>query len=198
VTLWERLKRLSEAQVLRAESSWNHWRARAALQQLLDTHPTLMLGERLRLEEDILWRIATNAHVTLGDACHVRRGCEIKADRGARLAIGARVHLGPWSTVSALSEVIIGDDCLIAERVSIRDHDHVFRTVGRTYSEQGYQVEPVIIGRNVWLGAGVTLIKGVELGDHCVVAAHAVVTHSFPPASIVAGVPARLIRRLEA
>jgi maltose O-acetyltransferase len=161
-------------------------------------HPGLELGDAVRLEPDILWRLAPDARVRVGEGAHVRRSCELKVDPGATLLLGRRVHLGPWSTISALEAIEVGDDCLIAERVSIRDHDHVYASGARPYREQGYTVAPVRLGRNVWLGAGVTVIKGVQLGDSCVVAAHAVVTRSFPAGSLVAGVPARLLRTLEA
>ena len=54
---------------------------------------------------------------------------------------------------------------------------------------------PVRIGRHCWLGKNAIVLPGVELGDHCIVAAGAVVTKSFGPGSTVAGVPARLIAR---
>jgi acetyltransferase-like isoleucine patch superfamily enzyme len=55
-------------------------------------------------------------------------------------------------------------------------------------------VAPVRIGRNVWLGAKVTVSKGVAIGDNAIVGANAVVTHDIPPNAIAAGVPARIIR----
>lgn len=174
------------------------WRDKRALLALQRAHPGVDLGADLLLESDILWRIATGAQLRVGDETQVRRGCELKVDTRAVVSIGRRVHLGPWCTLSALEAIEVGDDCLIAERVSIRDHDHVFASRAMPYSQQGYTVAPVRLGRNVWLGANVTLTKGVTLGDDCVVAAHAVVTRSFPAGSLIAGVPARLLRSLEA
>ncbi|MEB3328353.1 MAG: acyltransferase [Candidatus Sericytochromatia bacterium] len=165
-------------------------------QRLLARHPGLRLGRGCRLEGGVLWRLAPDAEVVVGAGCHLRRGVELKADRGARLTLGSRVHIGPWSTLSVLNEVEIGDDCLIAECVSLRDHDHALTRVDRPYRDQGYTVAPVRLGANVWLGAHVTVVKGVTLGAGCVVAAGAVVTRSFPAGSLVAGVPARLLRSL--
>jgi acetyltransferase-like isoleucine patch superfamily enzyme len=163
---------------------------------LLARHPALHLGPGCRLEPGVLWRLAPGAKVQVGAGCHLRRGVELKVDGGARLRLGARVHLGPWSTLSALDDLEVGDDCLIAEGVSIRDHDHAITRWDLPYATQGHAIAPVRLGPNVWLGAHVTVVKGVTLGAGCVAAAGAVVTRSFPPGSLVAGVPARLLRTL--
>ena len=171
------------------------WRDRAQL--ILLEHE---LGERLnlapdvRIERSVLWRIGTTGIVRVGSGSVIRSGSEIKVD--GRLDIGKRVLIGAGCTLSVLESLRIGDDCLLAERVSLRDHDHRFLDPLAPIASQGYRIAPVRLGRNVWLGAGVTLLPGVELGDGCVVGANAVVTHSFPERCVIAGVPARLLQTL--
>lgn len=170
---------------------------KARLAHLRHAHPQLHLPAGVRLEPGLLWRVDPGARVAVGSRSHLRRDTEIKADAGARIQIGARVHLGPQCMIAALKHVEIGDDCLIAERVSIRDHDHGTADPRLPYHAQGYTTAPVRIGSNVWLGANVTIVKGVTLGDNVVVGAGAVVTRSFPANCVIAGVPARVIKQLD-
>ena len=171
-------------------------RRRAERLLLEREHPGLVLAESVLLEPGVLWRLDVSSHVKVGDRTRLRANVELKADAGAVLAIGRDVHIGPGCTLSALQQLVIGDDCLIAERVSIRDHDHSIADPTRPYHTQGYTIRGVRIGSNVWIGGGATITKGIELGANCVVGANSVVTHSFPANSVIAGVPARLIRVL--
>ena len=108
--------------------------------------------------------------------------------------MGARTIFGHHCTLAALDSLRIGEDCLLAEMVSIRDHDHRFDDLEIPIREQGAVSAPVVLGKNVWLGAKVTVLKGVTIGDNAIVGAGAVVTKDIPENAICAGVPARVIR----
>ncbi len=88
----------------------------------------------------------------------------------------------------------IGDNVLCATRLYMIDCDHGTSS-NDLISNQPLKVEPISIGNDVWIGANVTILKGVHLDDGCVVGACSCVTHSFEKNSIIAGVPARLIRK---
>ncbi len=130
----------------------------------------------------------------------MRFGAECVLDRGlvvesrGRLEVGDRTVLGHHCTLASDESVVIGSACLIAELVSIRDHDHEFSSTDRSILDQGRSTEPVSIGDNVWIGAKVTVTKGVSIGSNAVIGAHAVVTDDIPEDGVAVGVPARVIR----
>jgi acetyltransferase-like isoleucine patch superfamily enzyme len=172
------------------------WRARA--RQFLmerELHGRLTLGAQARLERGLIWRIGDEGRIRIGPEACIREGTELKVD--GLLEIGPRSLIGAWSVLSVLERLSIGADCLLAERVSIRDHDHRFDDPHRPVSEQGYRVQAVTVGDNVWIGANVVLMKGVTLGDGCVVGANAVVTRSFGPGTVLVGAPARPLQTRE-
>ena len=173
------------------------WRERARqllLERELDGRLTLETGARL--ERGLIWRIGDQGRIHLGqDAC-IREGTELKVD--GILEIGPRSLIGAWNVLSVLDRLSIGADCLLAERVSIRDHDHRFEDPSRPVAEQGYRIAAVTLGNNVWIGANVVLMKGVTLGDGCVVGANAVVTRDFGPGTVLVGAPARPLRSASA
>jgi lipopolysaccharide O-acetyltransferase len=122
-------------------------------------------------------------------------GCRIDVHPGAMLGIGKNVQINDYCHIGCAGTVLIGDDSLIASKVFISDHDHAIRQVGSKPSETGLIVRPVTIGRRVWIGEGVAILKGVKIGDDAIIGANSVVTRDVPAATIVAGNPARLIRK---
>ncbi|MHB1950472.1 MAG: acyltransferase [Acidiferrobacteraceae bacterium] len=116
-----------------------------------------------------------------------------------RLVIGDRTHCGSNFTVSVGADVLIGRDVLIANRVSIYAYDsHPMEVSERCAGKPAAASSslPVRIGDGVWVCAGACIMKGVTIGEGSVVAAQAVVTHDVPPHTLVAGNPARAVRRL--
>ncbi len=110
----------------------------------------------------------------------------------AILEIGHKSYINHDSEVRCREHIIIGDNCSIAYGVLIQDSD--YHTM---YDKEGTpkpHTLPIIIGNNVWIGANATILKGVHIGDGCVIAAQSVVTKSFPPCSLIAGNPAKIIR----
>jgi acetyltransferase-like isoleucine patch superfamily enzyme len=138
-------------------------------------------------------RASDGGSIAVGSGCDLSRGVEIVA-QGGHVQLGRGVFVGPWTTIASKMGVSIGDDCLIAERVTIRDQDHVVRgDASRPIRDAGFDTAPILIGDGVWIAAGAVVLKGVRIGRGAVVAANAVVTGDVAEFDIVGGVPARRI-----
>lgn len=124
---------------------------------------------------------------------YLSRGTTIRSD-GGRIAVGFNTFMNKDCQIVSMGSIAIGRDCLIAERVSIYDHDHGHSEPGVPFCRQGFSTAPVEIGDNVWIGANAVVLKGVTIGSGSIVAAGAVVTKNVPSGVVVAGNPARVIK----
>lgn len=110
------------------------------------------------------------------------------------VTIGESSRVGLHCTV--IGPVAIGSNVNIAQGVVISGMNHVFSNPDVTIASQGVTVAPITIADDVWIGANATITAGVTIGQHSVVAAGAVVTTDVPPHSVVAGVPAKVIKTM--
>lgn len=155
--------------------------------------PNVTLSGRLSSGPAVDLRATDGGRIQIGDRVVLSRHVEVIAQRGS-VTIGDGAFIGPWTLIVAKGGVSIGRDCLIAERVTIRDQDHRIHRIGdRTISRAGFEVAPVFIGDGVWIGAGAVVLRGVSIGRGAVVAANAVVTRDVREFEIVGGIPAKVI-----
>lgn len=119
-------------------------------------------------------------------------GSRVVVYEGAELSIGDQTFINENSKILAFRRIQIGRGCAISWDVLIMDSDS-HRFIDADGQERLHE-KPVEIGDHVWLGAGVTVLKGVSIGEGSVVAARSVVTHDVPSHSLVAGQPARVIK----
>ena len=139
-------------------------------------------------------QISRQARCQIGRAFTTDRDIEIVVMPHASLVIGHDCYVGHGSTLAVSQAVTIGDDALVGDLVSIRDHDHCFDDIDTPVRMQGLVSSPIVIGRNVWIGAKATITRGVTIGNNVIVTANAVVTKDVPNNAVVGGVPARVIR----
>lgn len=126
-----------------------------------------------------------------GEGINIEHGAVFGSGKGIR--VGDRSDLGVRAEI--LGSVTIGDDVMMGPGCTIISRDHHFDDVSRPMNTQGLTDDrPVIIEDDVWLGANVTVTAGVRVGRGSVLAAGCVVTRDVPAYSIVAGVPARIVR----
>lgn len=139
-------------------------------------------------------RFGPDAQVRFGVGVRFMRDCNIDFHR--QVTIGNNVYFNRGCSIMSHRSLTIGDNCLFGEYVSIHDEDHVIGLGPEPISTRGFVSAPIVIGKNVWVGAKATILKNVTIGDNAVVAAHAVVTRDVPAGTIVGGIPARVIRAI--
>ena len=178
--LLERLRRLASAMRV--------WHARAAGAQV---------GSRCKIGPncDLTPGFAPNRRgdVILGENCALAAGVILRP-YGGSVRLGANVYIGPGTMIYGHGGVTIGDGCLVAIHCRILSSNHAIPPIGTEIRSQPDELLPTQIGRDVWLGANVTVLGGVTIGDGCVIGAGSVVTKSLPANAVAFGVPARVVR----
>jgi acetyltransferase-like isoleucine patch superfamily enzyme len=128
--------------------------------------------------------------IKLGRNLYLYRELYFETQQSGTVSIGDNVVISRGTHIVAFARVDIGANTMIGEYVSVRDANHKYGD-GSPLRNSGYAASPIEIGKNVWLGRGVTVLGGVRIGDNAVVGANAVVTRDVAEGAIVAGVPAR-------
>lgn len=157
-------------------------------------------GKNLNLMENALINALSYDGVEIGDNCTVGKHAIVECtgvlrNIGNRLTIGNNVGINHFCFIGVRGEVVIGDNVIFGPHVSVFSENHNFEDPNVPIKHQGVTKATTRIGNDVWLGAKSMVMSGVTIGDGSVVAAGAVVTKDVPPYSVVAGVPAKVIRK---
>ena len=108
--------------------------------------------------------------------------------------IGDHTRIGLHNTI--IGPVTIGSHVNLAQGITVTALNHNFENAEKHIDAQGVSTTPVTIEDDVWIGANAVILPGVHIGNHCVVAAGAVVTKDVPPHSLVGGVPAKIMKQI--
>ena len=113
-----------------------------------------------------------------------------------QIIVGDGTRIGKNCSIAAINKVEIGKHVLFAGYVHITDHSHGYEDITKPITPQRLISKgPVVIEDDCWLGFSCEILSGVHIGKHSVVAARAVVTKDVPSYSIVAGNPAKIVKR---
>ncbi|NMM97696.1 glycosyltransferase [Bifidobacterium olomucense] len=133
----------------------------------------------------LLYRLIYGRKIRWGKAVHMRHGFRATVDGDGRIVIGDDVFFNNGCALHAMREIRIGAGTVFGENVLVYDHNHRFSEPQMSFKDQGYSIDPVRIGRHCWIGSNATILKGVTIGDNCVVGAGCVIDHSIPSGSLV-------------
>jgi len=114
-------------------------------------------------------------------------------DFGQNIHLGNSVFINAGCKFQDQGGITIGDGCFIGHNVVLATLNHDMDPMKRV----DIHPAPIVIGRDVWIGANATVLPGVKIGDGAIISAGAVVTKDVEPMTIVGGVPARFIKRIE-
>lgn len=115
------------------------------------------------------------------------------SDYGRNIKLGERVFINANVMMVDLGGITIEDDALIGPGAYLISVNHQLKPEHRKELE----LKPVVIKKNAWIGAKATILPGVTVGENAVVAAGAVVSRNVPANTVVAGVPAKVIKKIE-
>ncbi len=118
----------------------------------------------------------------------------VYTDFGKNLFFGKNVFVNSGCCFQDQGGIYIGDNCLIGHQVVFATLDHLLDPARRASMKPA----PIRLGKNVWVGSHATILAGITVGDNAVIAAGAVVTKDVPADTVVGGVPARVLKKIDA
>ncbi len=159
----------------------------------------IQLGKWVKLDDYVLLGALGKGQLIIGDNSGIGAFSRVEISQsfnniGSHITIGNNVGIGPYASLGGAGGLSIGDECIIGPYLSCHPENHNFFDEEMSIRHQGVTRKGISIGRNCWIGAKVSILDGVVVGDGCVIAAGAVVTKSFPANSIIGGIPAKLIK----
>ena len=182
--------------LLRQSPSATLWLARRLLAARIALRNATSVGKYVKLAGRM--RVVNDGKLVVGDRVlfhsHVAT-TELAVMRDGELRIGSGAFLNYGAEICAYKYIEIGEECRIGTHCIIMDND--FHHIELDRRDEIPPSDPVIIEPYVWIGNRVTILKGVTIGYGSVVAAGSVVSKSIPPMCIAAGVPAKVIRRID-
>jgi acetyltransferase-like isoleucine patch superfamily enzyme len=158
---------------------WSYTRLRASL------------STPLHASNVILGTVAVEgtANIRIGRHARIYPGVLLETQGDGRIVIGDHVVLSRGVHIVAFDRVTLGDHCMLGEYASLRDANH--KKSPHAMRDSGHDCAPIQLERNVWVGRGACVLKGVHIGANSIVGANAVVTRDVAASSCAVGVPAR-------
>ncbi|MBN2582111.1 MAG: acyltransferase [Planctomycetes bacterium] len=152
------------------------------------------IGRGCKFQPGVVLASARGRPIILGDNVQLMRGVVLSTSQSGKIVLGDNVYIGEYGVVTSNAEINIERDTIIAPHVDLVDFNHGTDDLETTVLHQPVDAAPIRIGRDVWLGAKVTVVRGVTIGDQAVVGTGSVVNRDVRSRGVAVGTPARIIR----
>jgi acetyltransferase-like isoleucine patch superfamily enzyme len=203
---WQLLQTLRYRGFSLIRGQWHRlWLGKSTSKLFVGTHVVLRypqyisVGTSVIIEDFVTIDALSREGVILGDNVTVAKYATIQCtgvirNIGAGLKIGDNSAIGAYSFIGAQGGVRIGENVIVGPRVNFHSENHRYDRFDAPIRTQGETRKGIIVGDDCWIGAGCIIVDGVQIGNGCVVAAGSVVTKDIPAFSVIAGVPAKVIK----
>ena len=160
-------------------------------------YPSLRFEGPVFIGPDVRFELREGySRIVVGAYTHFGAHARVRAHEGT-LRIGSKSVIGIRNTINCWLDIDIGRTCLFGDDVYVCDFDHKTESLYVPIKDQGIVKSPVRIGDDVWLGTKVVVTRGTDIGAQSVVAASAVARGVYPPRSVIAGIPGKVVRTRE-
>lgn len=142
-----------------------------------------MIAAKVRVFASANLEIDNGAKISIGRGAKIRERSVISVRKNGLLEIGKNASVGMDCKLVVHEHVVIGDGTLLSPNVLIYDHDHVFDNEVGVHRKE-FKSDPVIIGKNCWIGASTIILRGCVIGDNCLIGAGSIVKTNIPSGSV--------------
>lgn len=135
------------------------------------------------------------SRVSLGKKVRLFPGARIETHGGGEINILENVGIGQNFHIVAGGKLVIGKGTIISAEVFVNDMDNAYEEIDKNVLEQPFIVSKTSIGENCFIGIGAKIMAGTVLGNQCIVGANSVVKGTFPDYCVIAGAPAKIVKK---
>ncbi len=156
----------------------------------------ITVGNNVEIKNDVTLIARGEGGITLSDGVRLQERVYLDTERvnDGYINIGKGVYIGTGTTLFGHKGLEIGDDCLLAQNITLTPYSHIFDDPNAIIYSQGGHCEKVTIGKDVYIGMRAAVMYSGNIGDGSVIGAGSVVVKPIPPYSVAVGCPAKVIK----
>ena len=156
----------------------------------------ISIGDNVIIMDDVTIIARGNGGVEIGNDCYIceRAYLDTESKDEGYIKIGNKAYIGTSTTLFGHKGLEIGDNCLLAQNITITPYSHIFDNPNDIIWNQGGHSKKVTIGNDCYIGMGVCVMYSGDIGEGSVIGSGALVVKPIPPYSVAVGVPAKVIK----